>query len=242
MIGKLREIERQLEARSSGQLGFVGTVVQRTWLNAKQLAQKMKYNDFPESPSLFFLKKKIEFLETKHTSLMKKRQRERVAAWKEKMRHDWFQSRRQVFQWLRNEPFSSVSLIRRPDGTLTGNLQEIDQLVQDAWKPIFSKYANTPEPSWEAFRARFGTYIRTARQELTPITGEQLAAAIKKQSNYTAIGFDGWRSIELKRLPVFLWDYFAQVLNAVETSGKWPGALLQALCALIPKDPEKIPH
>ena len=59
-----------------------------------------------------------------------------------------------------NEPFSSVSLVKRPDGSLTVNLHAIDSIVQDAWLPIFGKYREQPEPSWQAFRARFGPYIR----------------------------------------------------------------------------------
>ena len=49
-----------------------------------------------------------------------------------------------MFQWLKNEPFSSVSLLTKPDEHLTGNLQEIDRLVQEAWKPFFQRYVERP--------------------------------------------------------------------------------------------------
>ena len=168
--------------------------------------------------------------------MIQQRQQERVSAWKDKLRHDWYQTRRKAFQWLRNEPFTSISLLEKPDKTLTGNLMEIDELVQAAWRPIFSKYAENPEPSWPEFRSRFGQYIQTAPLELSPITGEQLAAAVKKQSKHTAMGADGWRATELKRLPPFLWNQLATVLNVVEATGRWPKTLLRAICCLIPKD------
>eukprot|EP00435_Cladocopium_sp_Y103_P021024 s395_g5.t1 len=203
LCGKLKELQRQMEAAPTSHFGCAGTIFLRTWKNAQALAAKLQFDPFPEMPSAAFLQQAVLQCDQRLEKLTKQRQQERVATWKDKLRHDWFQSRRKVFQWMRNEPFSSLSLLQRHDGSLTGNLQEIDQLVQSAWRAIFSKYADTPEPSWETFRARFGQYIRAAPFELSPITGEKLAAAAKKQSTHTAMGADGWRASELKRLPLF---------------------------------------
>lgn len=239
LISKLKEILRQLNARPDNQIACFGTAILRTWCNAQALGSKLKMDTFPDTPSIPFLQQQISKCEQQLERMIKQRQQERVATWKDKLRHDWFQTRRKVFKWLRNEPFTSISLIERPDKTLTGNLMEIDELVQAAWRPIFSKYADKPEPAWSDFRARFGQYIHAAPFELSPITGEQLAAAAKKQSQHTAMGADGWRASELKRLPLYMWDQMATLLNTVEAKGRWPKTLLHAICCLIPKDTEK---
>ena len=47
---------------------------------------------------------------------------------------------------------------------------------------------------------------------------------------------EGWRVAGLKDLPPpFLLDKFAQFLNRVETTGRWPRSLERALVRLVPK-------
>lgn len=113
---------RQLEAQSSSlQMGALSVSV--------LCHHKLGFGKLPENPSLACVPTCISKVEASLQKVTRQRQTDRVTAWKEKMRHDWYQSRRQVFQWLENEPFS-VSLMKKPDGKLTGNLQEMDRLVK----------------------------------------------------------------------------------------------------------------
>ena len=174
LSSKLKEILRQ-RANSAGTFGSAGVALEHTWQNACALARRLGKLSLPVAcPDNGGLEALVTQCEGELAKAVRVRQQERVSAWKERLRNDWAQSRRQAFAWLRNEPFSSVSLVKRPDGSLTGNLHAIDRIVQDAWLPIFGKYREQPEPSWQAFRARFGPYIRHCPLELQPLSGDEL--------------------------------------------------------------------
>eukprot|EP00660_Eupelagonema_oceanica_P019607 gene19607-biopygen16350 len=129
-----------------------------------------------------------------------------------------------------------MSMLRRPDGTYTGDAEEIDQLLRRAWDPVFRLYADSPEPRWEPFEARFGAYIkRCPMPELPELTGDALRETLSRMAARQAGGMDGWRVRELRALPVPILDALAGLLNEVERSGQWPATLERALISLIPK-------
>eukprot|EP00664_Eupelagonemidae_sp_cell27_P006048 gene6048-8598_t len=81
----------------------------------------------------------------------------RLAAWKEWIRTCWLLRRGAVFDWCRNAPRQEVTMMRRKDGSLTGNVLEMDGLLREAWSPIFCLYSpSSPEPAWGPFADRFG--------------------------------------------------------------------------------------
>lgn len=94
-------------------------------------------------PSLEVFEQFCTTVDVQLQKMISKRQLDQVTNWKERVRHDWRQSR-QISQWFRNEPFCSMSVMPRPDGNLMGNLEEIDEIVQTAWKPMFR---NNKSPS-----------------------------------------------------------------------------------------------
>ena len=87
----------------------------------------------------------------------------RVNAWKSWLWEDWANTGSGVHKWCKGDSGSRVSLMQRPDGTLTGNAEEMDELVHAAWMPILRMYTNKPEPSWDAFRSRVGVHFPSTR-------------------------------------------------------------------------------
>eukprot|EP00666_Eupelagonemidae_sp_cell4sb_P018026 gene18026-biopygen9074 len=159
---------------------------------------------------------------------------ERLAAWRRRMQESWQANKRDVHLWCADEDRAHVTMLRRPDGTYTGDFEEIDG--RGAWSPIFRLYADSPEPAWEPFAERFGRYVeRFEMPDLAPLTGAALRETLAKMSSRQAGGMDGWRVRELKALPEPLLDLLAGVLNLVEATGEWPAAIEQALISLIPK-------
>ena len=57
----------------------------------------------------------------------------------------------EVYRWIREVEDRPLTGLARPDGTLTGNIEEMDELVRNARGPIMQKYLNTPEPDPELF-------------------------------------------------------------------------------------------
>ena len=65
-------------------------------------------------------------------------------------------SAKAMYQWLRmGQEGGKPSCIRRPDGTMTANEMEIDQLTREAWAHIYSRWPEGEEPDGTAHRNRF---------------------------------------------------------------------------------------
>ncbi|CAE8597634.1 unnamed protein product [Polarella glacialis] len=107
-------------------------------------------------------------------------------------------------------------------GRLTGNAEEIDDLLQRAWGPIFAMYVDGGEPDWEEFEKRFGEHFRSAVMNVSDITGPELR-------------IEGWRVEELAALSDLLLDRLAEFYNVVERTATWPHSLERAVVSLIPK-------
>ena len=69
---------------------------------------------------------------------------------------------------------------------------------------------------------------------LPGLTGQVLADVVQRKGA-TAGSLDGWGWRELKFLPVSWYDELARILTKVEDFGIWPGGLLDAYIAMIPK-------
>ena len=127
-------------------------------------------------------------------------------------------------------------MLQAADGSWIGNAKDIDEMLRGAWDPIFCVYASRPEPSWELFLERFGTYIGKHPMEARRLKGEDLQRTLQRMKPMQASGSDGWRVSEMKRLPLTLLNKLADVLHMIEETGIWPAALEQAAVTLIPKD------
>ena len=79
--------------------------------------------------------------------------------WKRCLFEDLQNTKAGVFAYCKGTAPVKCALLRRQDGTLTGNAGEVHELVRDAWLPIFQMYHVDAEPSWEDFVQRFGAYF-----------------------------------------------------------------------------------
>ena len=72
---------------------------------------------------------------------------ERVREWKAGMDKAWAENTNLVYRWLKQDYNPPLVMLSRPDGSLTGDLREMDSLLQGAWFPIMCKYVDQSEPS-----------------------------------------------------------------------------------------------
>ena len=107
------------------------------------------------------------------------------------MNKKWTTRRKEVYRWIRGLEDRPPTVLARPDGTLTGNIKEMDGLVRNAWGPIMQKYLNTPEPDPDLFMQEYGRHTRYTPMATTDLTGSVLMARLKKISSDTATGLDG---------------------------------------------------
>ncbi|KAJ9457853.1 Retrovirus-related Pol polyprotein from type-1 retrotransposable element R2 [Diplonema papillatum] len=151
--------------------------------------------------------------------------------------------RRALVSMLRGGPGQAADAVRTADGRLTANVEEMDEVLQEAWDPILRMYGEgRPEPEYEAFRRAFEGFIPRRQMDLRDVTGRELRDVLnKRKKKTTACGVDGWRLDELKALPDELLDGFATLFNLVEERGEWPKGMLTSLVSLIPKTDDTSP-
>mmetsp|Transcript_69485 Transcript_69485/g.122662 ORF Transcript_69485/g.122662 Transcript_69485/m.122662 type:complete len:85 (+) Transcript_69485:229-483(+) len=58
-------------------------------------------------------------------------------------------------------------MLARADGTLTSNIDEMDDLVRLTWRPIMQKYGEVAEPDEDKFTEKYGNHVRKAQMEDT---------------------------------------------------------------------------
>eukprot|EP00973_Karenia_brevis_P079659 11053318-Karenia_brevis.AAC.1 len=87
----------------------------------------------------------------------------------------------------------------------------MDELLRQAWLPIFAKFSEKPEPAWTEFHERFRAQICFQEMAVSDITGDELQAVLKRMSG--SAGMDGWRVEELRCLPLPLLNALAAFFN-----------------------------
>ena len=130
-----------------------------------------------------------------------------------------------------------LAILKRSDGSITGDITEMDGILRENWLPIFAKHqcAEHLEPDVEAFLLRFGHLIPNEKQSLAPLTQEDILSAVRKFATDGAGGLDGWSPLDLKRLSPKILGLLINLFDVVETQGRWPDELCWAGITLIPK-------
>ena len=111
-------------------------------------------------------------------------------------------TRHVFFEHIKPDREPHLSVLRKPDGSFTGNLVEIDQMLREAWLPIFAKHNDdNPEPDAKEFIQRYIDYIPVYEQYVEPISFDELKITIGKLKASGAAGLDNWKPGEIKDLP-----------------------------------------
>ena len=100
-----------------------------------------------------------------------------------------------LFSYLSGEYSPPMVMLRKSDGTSTANPAEMDEILREAWGPIFRMYSAVAEPDWAPFADRFGRYIRRIPMALADLTASDLRRALGHQGCHSAAGMEGWHYI-----------------------------------------------
>ena len=55
-------------------------------------------------------------------------------------------------QWTRQDSKTPITTMKKTDGKITTNFQEIHQIFTEAWKPICSRWEEDREPQFNKFK------------------------------------------------------------------------------------------
>eukprot|EP01064_Diplonema_japonicum_P028490 TRINITY_DN437_c0_g1_i3.p1 TRINITY_DN437_c0_g1~~TRINITY_DN437_c0_g1_i3.p1 ORF type:complete len:1363 (+),score=232.88 TRINITY_DN437_c0_g1_i3:2601-6689(+) len=247
---KLAHISAEIQVMiDKGQVCNMPVVLLKTWANALSLLEKL-----PNPPvfdrnllkdDLESIVTRLQLLDDNLSSLLREIAKdtrvEREKKYEARINTQFQEERRGMTAFVKNTSTSAAQAVES-GGVLTADLDEMDRMMHAEWDGVLQMYGEGhEEPSYEAFKARYGPYISTHDMVLQPLTGADLRAVLAKKSTRTAPGVDGWRMAELRAMPNVLLDAWAMLFNAIEVTGKWPKALLTALVTLIPKGGERTP-
>ena len=170
------------------------------------------------------------------SALATQARRKRLAANDKQRKEELKESPSNAYKTLKADATPPLSILRRPDGTYTGNVREMDSILREAWAPIFQKHPSLEEaPSIAPFMAQYGHLITKHPQVLTPLGVEQIRRALNKMKDTGSAGLDGWCPKDLKALPEGILVLLVPFFALVEDLGQWPEALCWAAVTLIPK-------
>jgi len=148
---------------------------------------------------------------------------------------------RGLYRWLATDqmPVQGI-VIERPDGTMTGNVEEAHRLVLGAWRKYLQRYlpgSGEVPTDFVDFYHRYGMYIPTASRQADwgPITIEKVDAGIARMKEDSQGGVDGCTVAEFKSMPMPARCRVVQILNVVEEKGVWPMATIRALISMLDK-------
>ena len=164
---------------------------------------------------------------------------QRKLQWQQATRCNWHTNRKEIFDLVKDKTPGNLSILRRQDGSYTSSLEELDRLLRTEWLPVFQLYSEEPEPDWAAFEHRFGRYIpraspMPARQRLTPA---RLRHTLNKMSANSSVGADSWSVAELRLLSDDILQCLCELLDLVESTGRWPEDMCLGVISPILKDP-----
>ena len=95
----------------------------------------------------------------------RKEKTEHIQAWKSWARGAWSQKQGDIYRWIRDHADAPLHMVRKGTGELTANIQEMDEVIREAWRPINMRYADRPEPSVTAFMNKYKQHIRGTPME-----------------------------------------------------------------------------
>ena len=140
---------------------------------------------------------------------------------------------------FRDPEQGTISILKKEDGSITGSISEMDELLRKCWLPIFAKHDEShPEPDAQESMNKYGEYIPCVQQGLPIITVKDLRDALNRIPSSGAGGLDAWKPGELKQLPNQMLEMLLLLFDLVECGLKpWHGQGLR----FFPKEKGALP-
>ena len=143
-------------------------------------------------------------------------------------------TQRNAFKYLRNETPSMPHMLPDENNEITADIEEQLKGAIKAWS-VYLKHNQIPEAS--KFLEEYQDEIRETYSDckIPNISPHELLRFIKKRQDEKAGGADGWRTVELKKLPLEIIELWCPIYELVEQLNEWPEVVPMCITTLIPK-------
>ena len=143
----------------------------------------------------------------------------------------------QAFGCIKPDADPPLAALKRDDGTVTGNIMEMDVILRKKSGSIFCKHnEDNPPPETFPFMERYSRFIEDYPMKLEGIGVSEIRSRLNRCKDSGATGLDAWSPKDFKRLPNEILEYLCIFYDIVEKTGEWPDALTHASVSLIPKN------
>jgi hypothetical protein len=140
----------------------------------------------------------------------------RINNWKTNLQ----QNKNKCYTYLKYKHATRLRAINHNNQTTVHPVDILDAITTN-WGNILTQQP----PDFAPFQHEYEPEIRATSKpfHLTPITADNLLHTLTFKKNRSSAGTDGWRFIELKRLPKQWFVYLADLYNTIEnTEAPWP--------------------
>ena len=93
-----------------------------------------------------------------------------------------------LHQWVRQDYQAPIATMKKSDGCVTMNFQEIHQTLTEAWRPIFARWDRGAEPQYAKFKERFGQFNARQPMDVKMLAGVGRRNSVQRWSNNAAAG------------------------------------------------------
>ena len=166
------------------------------------------------------------------TALQKKIQNERIERWRSSIQAD--PSLKKSFAYVTNKRLTSLSSVRKPDGSIPTSEREFFDTLMQFWGPIFSPKDQMSAPDLSALVDYKYSEWWAADGNIGDVTHTMLADAAASMKLSSSPGPGGWRVAEVRALPQQAWVEMMFLIHIYEKEG-FPEAMQEVWISLIPK-------
>eukprot|EP00660_Eupelagonema_oceanica_P002110 gene2110-biopygen23759 len=184
--GQLRELLRQRLRQGVGR-GASEDEMRSLWRVTRKLGREMIVEEpyavawaATDPPEVERCKDLLEVIHQQIEDLNRTVREGRAKRWREWAATSWERARGKLYQWCKGEQQAPVHMVRRKDGSYTGEVCEMDRLLRAAWGKIFRKHA--------------APYDRTASGQEVTLTPEGWPAGVpghRQRATVTRAGPEG---------------------------------------------------
>ena len=160
-----------------------------------------------------------------------KEERLRIQEWRQWVEDAWPTSPGKVYKWLKEDTYQPVILVMRKEGSVTGNIQEMDVVIHQEWAPSCAGMRNSQprNRTLSLFSSNWGSTHGTITWKYEPISAERLCKQFKRMHRQRATGLDGWTVTDMRNMPWPLLRMLAELLNWIEEDSVWPTRLARGV-------------
>jgi len=177
------------------------------------------------------------------TKELNERNSKRLNNWRERMVESANSNYSDISNWMAEKAASSFMFVMSKKGVLTAKLSEVDDAITKAWFSIFRRDDRRPKTNrLSAFQTKYDKHLKKHKCDIQKISGRDLKKYCQKFANpKSASGPD---EIEMRILKTLgdkegtdaIFEYLADILNAIEGGAPWPSQMIDAYMVLVPKD------